>query len=268
MTVGALIFAFNNEQTDYVSLAAWNAKNIQRHLGIPTAIVTDVEPGDPRLVDVDKIIAATPEAGGMRWFNDYQSTSTWYNASRTDAFELTPWTRTLVLDADYVVASNQLGILLDSDQEFLAHSQAFDVTGTNSFVELNHYGEYRMPMSWATVMIFDRNKHTELIFDSMKMIKNNWQHYKDLYRATSSIYRNDYSLSIALNMVAGQTLQYPAIPWSLATVTPDHRVSKISEDFYRIDYQDLEHRPRWITIQNHDFHVLGKQDLEKIIETY
>ena len=34
MTTGALIFAYNNEQTDYVAMAAWTAKNIQRHQGI------------------------------------------------------------------------------------------------------------------------------------------------------------------------------------------------------------------------------------------
>ena len=41
MTAGALIFAFNNEQIDYVSMAKWSAKNIERHLGIPTRIITN-----------------------------------------------------------------------------------------------------------------------------------------------------------------------------------------------------------------------------------
>ena len=36
MTTGALIFARNNEQIDYESMARWSAKNIERHLGIPT----------------------------------------------------------------------------------------------------------------------------------------------------------------------------------------------------------------------------------------
>ena len=41
MTTGALIFARNNEQIDYEAMACWSAKNIERHLGIPTHIVTD-----------------------------------------------------------------------------------------------------------------------------------------------------------------------------------------------------------------------------------
>ena len=35
LTRGALIFAFNNEQTDYLAMAEWSANNIRKHLGIP-----------------------------------------------------------------------------------------------------------------------------------------------------------------------------------------------------------------------------------------
>ena len=107
MTTGALIFAFNNEQTDYVALAGWNARNIRRHLNIPVAIVTVCT--DPvRLRDFDRVIESRAESGGTRWFEDYQGTVTWYNAGRTEAFDLSPWDQTLVLDADYVVASDHL----------------------------------------------------------------------------------------------------------------------------------------------------------------
>ena len=41
MTTGALIFAFNNSDIDYVSMAAWSAGNIRRHLGIGTTVITD-----------------------------------------------------------------------------------------------------------------------------------------------------------------------------------------------------------------------------------
>jgi len=268
MTTGALIFAFNNEHIDYVKMAAWNAKNIRRHLGIPTAIVTDADPTDPRLNDVDKVIVGSAQSGGTRRFEDYDATVSWYNASRTDAYQLSPWDRTVVLDADYVVASSQLQVAIESNQEFLSHAAAFDITSVNDFQELNHYGMYRMPMSWATVMIFSRSQHVELIFDCMQMIKNNWQHYKNVYRNVSNTYRNDHALSIALHIVNGQTLTVPSIPWKLASVTPEHEVLQIAEDCYRINYRDRDQRARWITLNNQDFHAMGKQHLEKIIETH
>ena len=267
MTTGALIFAFDNEQTNYVAMAEWSARNIRRHLNIPTAIVTDVGARDPRVSGFDQVIPATASAGGTRWFEDYQATVTWHNASRTDAYTLSPWDQTLVLDADYVVASDQLKILLNSDQEFLAHASAYDITGQDNFVGLNEYGEYHMPMTWATVMMFRRCAHAELIFDCMRMVRANWRHYKDLYQISSSTYRNDHALSIALNIVNGQTLEYKSVPWALASVTPAHTVTRTSKDCYRIDYVDQDKRARWTSIRNQDFHAMGKQHLEKIIET-
>ena len=267
MTTGALIFAFNNESTDYIAMAEWSARNIRRHLNIPTAIVTDANPRDPRLSGFDRVIQATASAGGTRWFEDYQATVSWYNAGRTDAYTLSPWDQTLVLDADYVVASDQLKTVLDSNQDFLAHAGAYDITDQDNFVALNQYGEYHMPMSWATVMMFRRSTHAELIFDCMKMIKRNWRHYKNLYKIASSTYRNDHALSIALNIVNGQTLEYRSMPWGLASVTPEHTLTSTGQDCYRIDYQDQDKRSRWITLQNQDFHAMGKHHLEKIIET-
>jgi len=267
MTTGALIFAFDNESTNYVAMAAWSARNIRRWLNIPTAVVTDAPPQDPRLRGVDQVISAESESGGTRWFTDYQATVTWHNAGRTDAYALSPWDQTLVLDADYVVASDQLKVILNSDQDFLAHAAAYDVTGQDNFAALNRYGDFNMSMSWATVLMFRRGKHAELIFDCMQMIKANWRHYKNLYQISSSTYRNDHALSIALTIVNGQTLQYNSIPWHLASVTPDYQVTSTSQDCYRIEYMDHEKRTRWITIKNQDFHAMGKQHLEKIIET-
>ena len=97
MTTGALIFAFNNEATDYVRMAAWSAKNIQRHLDIPVAVVTDADPTDPRLKGFDRVVPATAESGGTRWFEDYASTVTWHNAGRVNAYNLTPWYWTLTM---------------------------------------------------------------------------------------------------------------------------------------------------------------------------
>ena len=268
MTTGALIFAFDNEQTDYVTMAEWSAKNIRRHLGIPTAIVTDVDLGDQRLQGFDQVISATASAGGTRWFEDYQATVTWHNAGRVDAYTVSPWDQTLVLDADYVVASDQLKMLLNSNQDFLAHARAYDLTAQDNFTSINEYGEYRMPMSWATVMMFKRSDHAELIFDCMRMIRDNWTHYKNLYQIASTTYRNDHALSIALAIVNGQTLQHNSIPWDLASVTPEHQLTQTAQDCYKVEYKDCNGRPRWIALNNQDFHAMGKLHLEKIIETH
>ena len=59
MTTGALIFAFNNEQTDYVAMASWSAQRIRRHLNIPVAVVTD-DQDRARNLSFDQVIKAEP----------------------------------------------------------------------------------------------------------------------------------------------------------------------------------------------------------------
>jgi hypothetical protein len=261
MTTGALIFAFNNESIDYVSMAAWSAKNIHRHLNIPVSLVTDT------VVDADVfdqvIYTAIENSTNTRHFSDVGNV-TWHNLNRMDAYQLTPYDQTLVLDADYIVASNQLQSVLDSQEDFMCHRKAYDVTGLQPFTDLNVFGQYQFPMWWATVMMFRARERARLIFESMSMIRDNWTHYRDLYANTRNTYRNDHALSIALNIENGHTLNTTDIPWSLASLTPEHRLTQIDQDHYRIDYLTADQRPRWIELTT-DFHAMGKQQLGDIV---
>lgn len=248
MTTGALIFAYNNEQTDYVAMAKWSAKNIERHLGIPTHIVT-----------------GESTSSNSRYFSDYGTNVTWHNTTRTDAYSLSPWDRTLVLDADYVVASDQLKVLLESNEDFLAPNVAFDIVGLNDFAGLNYFGLHKMPMLWATIMMFRKSIKAKLIFNTMEMVRDNWAHYRALYGNNNASYRNDHALTIAINVVNGHTNDYPLMPWKLASLTPDHTLTQLSKDSYRIDYQSQDGKPKWITVTGQDFHAMGKKHLGEIV---
>jgi hypothetical protein len=247
MTTGAVIFARNNEHIDYASMARWSARNIERHLGIPTHIVTDDSRTD----------------SGARHFAD-AGTVTWHNTNRMDAYRLSPWDRTLVLDADYVVATDQLRGVLDCQEDFLAHRWAYDVTGCNDFRGLNYFGGVNMPMWWATVMVFNKCKQAQLIFDTMTMIRDNWTHYRNIYKISKSTYRNDHALSIALLVVNGHTLNHASIPWRLASLTPEHQLTQIDKDRYRVDFVDTQGRTRWTELRQ-DFHAMGKRQLGDIV---
>lgn len=247
MTTGALIFAYNNESIDYVAMAKWSAGNIERHLGIPTTIIT----------------GPAPASSNTRHFSDVGAV-TWHNLNRVDAYTLSPYDRTLVLDADYVVASDQLKVLLEADEDFMCHRWAYDITGLQSFDDLNYFGSHKFPMWWATVMMFRRNKQAELIFESMSMIRDNWTHYRNLYANPRKTYRNDHALSIALNIENGHTLETTDIPWSLASLTPEHQLTQLDADSYRVDFFTADQKPRWIKLQQ-DFHAMGKQQLGDIV---
>lgn len=261
MTTGALIFAYNNEAIDYVAMAKWSADNIRRHLDIPVAIVTD----QASVEGFDAVITTPTLDSNRRYFSDFDLEVTWHNQSRTDAYALTPWDRTLVLDADYIVASDQLRSLLSCDQDFLCHRWAYDVTNINDFSGLNYFGLYKMPQWWATVMLFRRGQTAELIFGMMDMIKNNWRHYRDLYHNARGAYRNDHALSIALNTVNGHVQPNCEIPWTLASLVPEHKLYQTDQDSYRIEFTQPDGRHRWIRLCDQDFHAMGKLHLGEIV---
>jgi len=264
MTQGVLLFAFNNEQIDYLAMAAWSVQNIRRHLNLPVCVVTDVA-DIPSAYQFDHVVRVDlPPTEQTRYFKDYKGVGAWHNKNRSSAYELTPWDHTLVLDVDFVVASNQLKRLFDIDQDFLAHRWAYDVSGFPAFQDNNWFGTYRMPMSWATIMCFRRSKQAELIFNTMQMIRDNWTHYRQLYQVSEHTFRNDYALSIAMNVVDGHTLSTPSIPWQLASVTPETKLTQVDPDTYKIEYESTDSKPKWMLLTQ-DFHAMGKRALGEIV---
>jgi hypothetical protein len=266
MTTGALIFAFNNEHTDYVRMAAWSAANIRRHLGIPVAVVTNVPDHELVKSSFDVVITANAESGGTRYFGDIGQTVTWYNAGRVDAYTLSPWDQTLVLDADYVVAGDELKKVLAMPQAFACHRWSSSVNGDQNFYQGNNwFGRPAMPMYWATVMMFRRSSTAQYIFDCMNMVRDNWSHYRDLYNIDRATYRNDYALSIALGIVSGHTQSVDSIPWTLLAVLPEHTITQLEPDFYEVIYHDSHTRRKALAFNGIDMHVMCKQHLENLI---
>ena len=265
MTTGALIFAFNNEQTDYVTMASWSAQRIRRHLDIPVAVVTDCT-DKSRTQGFDQVIVSAPVTGGTRYFEDYDATVSWHNAGRVDAYALSPWDRTLVVDADFVVCSNQLRGIIDADQDFMCHRLAMNMSTGDELDGLNCFGRAKMPMHWATVMMFRRSNTAGYVFDSMNMIRDNWQHYRDLYAIDRSTYRNDFALSIALGIVNGHTTHAADIPWPLMNVMPQDTIKQVDQDCFEIMFRENSGAMRTVSWSGFDFHAMGKSHLEKIIE--
>lgn len=113
-------------------------------------------------------------------------------------------------------------------------------------------------------MVFNKCLQAKLIFDTMAMIRDNWTHYRNIYKNSTPTYRNDHALSIALLVVNGHTLDHASIPWRLASLTPEHKLTQLDQDRYRVDFVNTEGRPRWIELRQ-DFHAMGKQQLGDIV---
>jgi hypothetical protein len=262
MTTGALIFAFDNEQIDYLAMANWSAKRIRHYLDLPVCVVTNKPVPDDYVFE--HVIQTQPKGQDTRDFHDVGQRVTWYNGNRSDVYELTPWDSTLVLDADYVVSSNALASITQANLDFVCHKTAYDVTGLQDFDDHNGFGRNLMPMWWATVMMFRRSQQAELIFGTMQMIRKNWNHYRNLYGVAHATFRNDYALSMALSIVNGHGIAHAEIPWRLATVTHDHTLKQIDQDRFRVEFTNPSGKNLWTQVTG-DFHAMGKRHLGDII---
>lgn len=268
MTKGAVLFAFNNDKVDYVSQAQWSAARITRHLGIPTTLITDATPDDASMFD--KVITVESRSGGTRKFDhmNADSSATWFNRGRCRAYDLSPYDQTLVLDTDYIVASDQLLCLFRSDQDILCHRFVLDVTDRRNFASDTRFGSIEMPMWWATVLYFRRSQLASSVFAMMHMIEANWYHYSKLYKFPEEPYRNDYAISIALNTVYGHVPDaIPNIPWPLMTSFYDVYLNQLEQDCFQLNYVrmvDNQERHQRMILRDCDLHVMNKPDLGKI----
>jgi hypothetical protein len=154
------------------------------------------------------------------------------------------------MDVDYLCYTNKLRQLLDSDYDFLVHRRAHDVTDSNS---MNYERNSMLDLVWATVLIFKKTKKAKQIFDTVKIVKQNYAHFCNLYRISYRNFRNDYAFSIALNQINGHR-NYPVIPDSMATVPADVELLHLGDNGLTIGYNDSA-----IKLHDQDLHVLNKE---------
>jgi hypothetical protein len=172
MTTGALIFAQNTIGIDYVKLALFSAKQIKKHLGIPVSLATDSQAWlefYPEHTEVfDKIIPIVGNTTQQKKFYDgtlaYQ-TAEWKNLTRNQAYDITPYSRTLVIDSDYIINSTTLIKALNNTYSFQIFRKSFDLAGWRDTSPFDRINQYSVPFYWGTVFIFEKTASTRSLFD-------------------------------------------------------------------------------------------------------
>lgn len=268
MTRGALLFAYNNDYTDYLALAAWSAGNIRRHLAIPVAVITNIT-DSPLSNRFDQVIHADPAPASSRWFGDYETHVTWHNVNRWQAYDLTPWDHTLLLDTDYVVASDRLATVFKSQPDLLCFRHSNLLSDPDQLL-LPTFGRHAMPMYWATVIWFRRSPAAAYVFDAMHMIQQHWSHYRELYGINEDTFRNDYALSIALGIVNGHSGAVDTMPWSMPSALPEQTLEMRRLDdqhLWFLSWQNDQAITRSMSFSGIDFHAMGKRDLGAAVAT-
>lgn len=217
---GILMFAFNNSEIDYFKLAVVNALLIKKNLGIDNiTVVTDpfsLKYNEKNLGKrfikraINNIVVVEKDKkfkqSNLRLFKDTSHTSKYlqfYNLNRCDAYDISPYKETILIDADYLILSDTLNKCWGHTNELMMNWKYQDIMFERKDPSLNRLYDMGITMYWATVVYFRKTEYVESFFNCVKHVKNNPQFYKDIYKWQGTLYRNDYSFSIAAHMMSG-----------------------------------------------------------------
>lgn len=272
MSKGILLFAHNNEEINYCRLAEYSAKQAIKHLGLPVTLITDLQ-SENSIFDksvFDKILLIENISKNKKYFHDgniSEKKLTWNNSSRFNAFNLSPYDETLVIDVDYIINSDLLKYSFETNSNFLIYNKAVDLSKNRSTKEFEWVSEYSIPFYWATVFFFKKTEINSQFFSLIEHIKENWTYYKLVYQITSSNFRNDYAFSIAVHMMNGFTSGdfVKSLPGKLFYVHDTDLFLDKKEN--KMNFL-VQHKTGYIPAQltGVDVHIMNKYSLLRYIE--
>jgi len=276
MTVGAVLFALNNDAIDYTRLAVYAADKVKKFLNIPVTLITDsphwLEGNYPNH-GFDNVITISEEFNYSRQFNDGTIAGkmlSWRNQSRNSVYRLTPYDKTLVIDSDFVINSNLLQMALDLDTDFQIYKKGFDIATWRNEGRTDRMNQYSIPFYWATVFVFQKTTITEAFFDLIEYIKINWNYFRVLYSIESVLYRNDYAFSIAIHIMNGKTNGEFAteLPGKLFFSTDKDILVNIDDNKMKFLIEKPRHLGEYYLakITDTDVHIMNKYSLSRFIE--
>ena len=218
MTRGFLFFAHNNQQVDYGLMALWTATRVRRHLGVGSSIVADratlnqldqTRPG--WRTTFDHVIEQESTATQTKRYGEPTNQLTFHNLDRISAWDLTPYSETIVMDTDIAIQTARLNLLWGSNEDFIVCDRSSDLNGIVDD-EFKWVSDRSIKFYWATVFYFKKNATTEVFFNTCKWVRNNYSWFSSIYQLPSGPIRNDFIWSIALH-----TLKHPApvLPFNL-----------------------------------------------------
>jgi hypothetical protein len=285
-TKGVLIFAHNNAEIDYLTMAAVNARLIQKNMSLSSSqitVITDTHSydyvcdlrGKDFLDGSCRIIFSEKDNNfkrkNIRVYKDTShtvKTLSFYNADRADAYDISPYDQTILIDADYLVLSNKLNSCWDHHNEIMMNHTYHDVMTNRNFKNLDRLNAMGITMYWATVVYFRKTALSQSFFEVAQHVRQHADYYQALYRWPGKLYRNDYSFSIAAHAVSGYLdAQLPELPVTLYKtfdVDDVHEVTGLNELTL---FVEKPNSPGDFTAQSWkhmDLHIMNKWALGRI----
>lgn len=235
MKKGILIFAHNNRSVDYALMSIISGGLAKKHLGVPASLVTDPSTVEwmresgilSKATDIfeNLIIVDRPESNNLRVLHDgeVKEQVPFINSNRSNAWDLTPYDRTLLIDSDFLIFSNTLGNYWDIDESVLIGNSINDIAPNDrTGYHDNYISDVGIKMYWATTVMFSKDSNSKLFFETVNHIRDNYKLYSDIFRFNPRQFRNDIAFSIAKHIVDGfEDINSPTLPAVLSLFDKD-----------------------------------------------
>jgi hypothetical protein len=284
MTKGILIYAHNNRTVDYALMAIISGGLAKKYLGQPASLVTDQATMDwmieskihdrAQTIFEHIFVVARPETNNSRGLHDgtERSVVQFINGNRNSAYDITPYQRTLLIDADFLIFSNRLAEYWDVDSDVMIGESINDIYDNQRMGYHDRYvSDVGVKLYWATTVMFTKNQFSKMFFDLLRHVKDNYQYYADAYRFDSKQYRNDIAFSVVKHVLQGfEQSPMGCLPPVLTLLDRDILHSVDANRLTLLVSPKLDANYCAAAIQDIDIHVMNKQSIvrhsDKLLE--
>ena len=275
MNKGVLIFAQNSEKLDYALMSIISGGLAKKHLDVSVTLATDVHTIDwmkeskiyslaenifEHIIEIE-----TDQSDNVRKLKDGISNDLvpFKNFSRSTAWDITPYERTLLIDSDFLIFSNNLNQFWEVDNDIMIAESMFDLADKDRSGYHDRYiSDTGSHLFWATTVMFTKNKHSKIFFDTVQTIRDNYVTFSEIYRFDHRIYRNDIAFSLAKHILDGfRTNKEYCLP-PVRTVYDSDILESVSSDgrlIFLISQNGNFYSA--MATKNVDVHIMNKQSI-------
>lgn len=281
---GTIIFAHNNDEIDHAKLALCAALLVKKNLREKTTCLMADEgtiswlqqsQDEKLLKQAFDHIVEVPLSDKGETVTLYDTpwtarTVPWRVQSRLEAYDLSPFDETLLIDNDYLVMNNRLDLLWGSYDDYAMTTRGLtlenrEYTPEEQWLDPSTIRRYRTTALW-----FRKSPAAEALFDLARHVHNNWEHYQNVYQFMGDVFRNDYAFSVAAHILSGSTGELaPDLPIPLLSSPEyDDMIDVTERGGLRFFVNDREEtwRFRIDTIEKRNVHVMNKASLVRNVD--
>ena len=292
MSRGYLYYAHNNGIINYLKIAICSALTGKHFLNnFNATIITDkhsydsLEKEDVKLFEkcFDNVVFQNsfyenndnqrPVIAGYSNLGKHA----WWNKSRPNAFNDTPYDETILVDVDYIFQDNNTDKLWGSKVPLKMNKDMIPL-GVNRLkdqyisIEDQRVSTFTIPMYWATLVYFRKDQFTNDFFNLVNHIKDNYLAYCYVYNINNTMYRNDFAFSIALYMMNGsiRPSQEYELPFKYVLATSEARIHQLGEHTTRFLFPAKGEKEPWqyLNLQDISYHCMNKISLQEHYNTF